>query len=53
MKTRMETSDPFELYAKKATLKHNGRYRIRVNNRYGFAEAFTNVEVVSRKLSFC
>ncbi|XP_046859026.1 uncharacterized protein LOC124452511 [Xenia sp. Carnegie-2017] len=48
LKTNMETDDPFILRTDRATSNHSGVYRIRVKNRYGFAEGLINVHVVER-----
>ncbi|XP_028393246.1 uncharacterized protein LOC114517660 [Dendronephthya gigantea] len=45
-KTKMETQDPFVLKAERAALRHSGVYRIRVKNRYGFAEGTIQIDVV-------
>lgn len=49
LKTNMETDDPFILRTDRATSNHSGVYRIRVKNRYGFAEGLINVHVVERE----
>ena len=46
----MRTSDRYLLRAAKAKTFHRGRYEVKVNNRYGFLIAFTDVEIVTRKL---
>lgn len=49
LKTNMETQDPFVLKAERAASSHSGIYRIRVKNRYGFAEGFIQIDVVESK----